>query len=141
EVNGEAGPRKELRREQDRERHEERDHPDTEPERQGAEARDEERPRRMPPQDDDSAEYETRTKHRKNHAVGRRAAVVLLHHERCEHTPRLAGEVADSEEHDRVEDPALPSELGPAVAQLAQERLRLDGVGAACDVDAREYDR
>src|SRR5205085_7175483 len=68
----------------------------------------------------------------------RGAAVVLLDDERREDTPRLSREVADPEEHDRVEDPALPPELAPAFAQLPQERLGLDEIRARLDVDPRQ---
>ena len=105
-----------------------------EPERSRAHAGHEQRPRRMPAQRDEAAEDEPDTERRPDQPERRRAAVVLLDDEWREHAPRLSGEVADPEEDDRVEDPPLSPELGPAVAQLADERLWLDDVVAWRDV-------
>jgi hypothetical protein len=63
---------------------------------------------------------------------------VHLDDERCEHAPRLPGEVRDPEEDDRVEDPALATELAPAVTELAKKRLGLDDVLPRLDTDASQ---
>src|SRR5229473_1149143 len=66
------------------------------------------------------------------------ATQVALGHYRAEHEERSAGEIADAEEDDRRPNPRLPSKLVPALAQLAQERLRFHLVGTRIDRDPNE---
>ena len=85
---------------------------------------------RPDPQGEQAADERADAEGRGQGGPRRRAAEVALGDDRAEHPVGREREVADPEEDDRRPDPRLATELVPALAQVGEEGLRLDGLRA-----------